>query len=169
MATDPASISDALLTPLQADMKAIYVYVNSSLPRAIAAKNAKAVALIQNFQGWFQNLGPLDHLFDQDTLSEAKRRRNDINTALGEVLPPDWIPADNPQQPPDQNAWVADLKKGAEEAGKLPAELVTLLKVVAALAGGVLLWNLYQGTKKNEHEHEEPEEDVEVRAHEGRK
>jgi hypothetical protein len=160
--TDPASISDAILSPLQQDLKAIIVYVNERQPEAVRTRNASALALIQNFQGWYQNLGPLDHVFDQETLNEAKRRRNAINTALGQAIPPEQVPADAPQQPAAPNTWVTKLE---DDLSTAPGQLATLLKIAAVAGVGIVLWNLYQGTKKSEHVEHEPEEDVEDRAH----
>lgn len=151
----------SLLNPLQDDLQAIITYVNERQPEAVRSKNAKALALIQNFQAWYQNLGPLNTIFDQETLNEAKRRRNDINAALGQTIPLDQVPADAPQQPPAPNTWVSDIEQGVTSA---PSQLISLIKVGAVVGVGIVLWNLYKGTKHEEHE-SEPEEDVETRAH----
>lgn len=145
------SASD-VLNPTQADLKAIYDYVNSRQPDAVKTKNVKALSLIQQFQGWYQNLGPLDQIFDVETLNEAKRRRNDINTALGEAIPLEQVPADNPQQPADTNEWVSKLKKDVSEA---PSDIVNFVKIAAVIGGGIILWNLYKATKSEPSSHEE--------------
>jgi hypothetical protein len=159
---DSWSISEALLSPLQADLKAIYEYVNSLQPEAFRSKNQPALTLIQDFQAWKQNLGPLDKLFDQETLNEAKRRRNAINAAMGNTIPLDRVPADNPQQPPAANQWVSKLE---DDLSKAPSDVVGLVKTVAVIGAGLLLWNLYQSTKKSAPEHHSEEDDVEKRAY----
>jgi hypothetical protein len=156
------SLPGEILNPTQADLKAIIDYVNGVQPDAVKTRNARALSLIQSFQGWYQNLGPLDHIFDQETLNEAKRRRNEINVALGTTIPLDQVPADAPQTPPNANVWVTKLEKDISDA---PSQVVTLVKVAAVVGVGIVLWNLYQGTKKTPHtEHDESEDDIESRA-----
>jgi hypothetical protein len=145
----------SLLNPLQDDLKAIADYVNSRQPEAFTSRNSKALTLIQGFQAWYQNLGPLDKIFDQETLNEAKRRRNDINAAFGEAIPLSQVPADAPQQPPAANEWVSKLEKDVANA---PSDVIGLVKVVAVVGAGLLLWNFYQGTKKHEPEHHDEDE-----------
>jgi hypothetical protein len=148
----------SLLNPLQDDLKAIADYINGRQPDAVRTRNARALSLVQSFQGWYQNLGPLDHVFDKETLNEAKRRRNELNAALGETIPLDQVPADSPQQPPDANTWVKTLEKDVSDA---PSQVVTLVKVAAVVGVGIVLWNLYQGTKKSSPVEHVPEEDIE--------
>jgi hypothetical protein len=136
------SYLDDILNPTKADLAAIYEYVRSRRPDAVS--KPKAMAVIVAFESWYQGLGLTDAVLDNETLKEAKRRRAELNAALGDELPASAVPVDAPQTPPPRDETLDAIRAGIPEAG---SQLVTLVKVAAVAAVGVLLLNLYSGTK----------------------
>jgi hypothetical protein len=139
---------DDLINPTSSELEAIYAYVRAQRPKTKA--HPAALPLIESFESWYQGLGITDWAFDVETLNEAKRRRNAINAALEAVIAPDWVPADAPQVAPPKGE-LAGLKESIEEAGRklsdAPSQAVTLLKVGVVVGVGVVLFNLWRGTR----------------------
>ena len=139
---------DDLVNPTQGDLSAIYAWVKEQRPKT--RKRPAALPLIESFESWYQGLGATDWLFDTETLNEAKRRRNEIEKALGEVIAPDWVPADSPQTAPPKGE-LAGLKESLEEAGRklsdAPSQAIGLIKVVVVVGAGILLLNLFRKTR----------------------
>lgn len=76
-----------------ANLKAIATYVQSKRP--LVDKFPKLLPAIQQFEKWYSGLGYYDtHIVINDTMKEAYRQRNEINTILGDTAPEDVIPAD---------------------------------------------------------------------------
>jgi hypothetical protein len=136
------SLFDDVFNPTKADLEAIYQYVRSRRPDAVG--KPAALAAIVSFESWYQGLGLADAVLDAETLKEAKRRREAVNAALGDVTPADRVPVDAPQTPPPRDETLDAIRAGIPEAG---GQLVSLVKLAAVAAVGVLLLNLYSGTK----------------------
>jgi hypothetical protein len=76
-----------------ADLTAIYRYVEGRRPDL--ATHPQVQPLIDSFEAWYQGLSWYDvHVMINDTISEASRRRNEINAAFGDIIDPTVIPAD---------------------------------------------------------------------------
>lgn len=110
----------------------IYEYVRSR--RDIAGNYPGALDVIQRFEAWYQGLeestkvGLITHTVNQADVNEAKRRREDLNTAIGQHIPDDYKPADVPQTSP----------KGPDyEQGKNPPSDELPAGIWAAIAAGV--------------------------------
>lgn len=76
-----------------ADLKAIYDYVESLRPSI--PQHPTLQAAIESFEKWYQALSYSDvHIFIDDTIAEAARRRDLVNAAMDQQLDPSWVPAD---------------------------------------------------------------------------
>jgi len=136
------SLFDDLVNPTKPDLEAIYAYVRAQRP---AAKGKpKALAIIVDFESWYQGLGLTDAALDNETLKEAKRRRSALNDALGEKLPDDYVPVDAPQTPPPRDEVLDAVKEGVSTSS---SQLVTLAKAGVAAAVGIVLVNLWRKTR----------------------
>jgi hypothetical protein len=111
------------------DLQAIYTYVESQraqIPRfpAIAAK-------ITDFESWYEGLGYWNlNIMANDTLAEAIRRRDEINTMTGNVLPADSIPADK---------LIAPQGAASGLPGPVPPLIPPAYKTAAVVAGAATL------------------------------
>jgi hypothetical protein len=89
------------------NVNAIAVYVQDARR---GAPSPAALRLIEAFEGWFGQLEVSTHdpwwphIVGAEDVGEAKRRRSALNRELGRALPPNRVPADNPQTPPDEPA-----------------------------------------------------------------
>jgi hypothetical protein len=83
---------------------------------------------IKSWEAWHGALTTYEKspLAINDTMAEAKRRRKVANEIADRKLPPDYIPADSPQEPPEEKASIED-------------NVMTGLKLVGGLAIGYLL------------------------------
>jgi hypothetical protein len=122
------------------EINGIYGYVTSQ--RLGAADHPGALDIIQRFEAWYQGLeestkvGLITHVVNQTDVNEAKRRREDLNAALGQHLPDDYKPADAPQTPP----------KGPDyEQGRNPPDdpVTTALKIGGLAAIGFVLYKIF--------------------------
>jgi len=118
----------------------IYQFVRDQ--RAIAADHPGTLDIIQKFEAWYQGLeestkvGLITHVVNQTDVNEAKRRRDDLNNALGSHLPDDYTPVDAPQTSP----------KGPDyEQGKNPPDdpLTAAFKVGGVVAIGYVLYKIF--------------------------
>lgn len=76
-----------------ANLKAIADYVQRQRPYVY--QYPKLLPLIKSFEQWYSSLSWMDvHVMINDTMKEAYRRRNEINEAMNQTLPEDYIPAD---------------------------------------------------------------------------
>ena len=133
---------DDLVNPTRADLDAIYAFVRAQRPAA--SSNPEALKQIESFEGWYQGLGLTDALLDNETLKEAKRRKAALLVAMKQTLPADYVPADAPQTPPPRDETLDAMKAGLSDTA---GQAVSLVKVAAIAAVGIVLLNLYQGTK----------------------
>lgn len=75
------------------DLIAIYNYVEELRPKI--AQFPKLQAKIEDFERWYQQLSWYDiHVMINDTLAEAYRRRDELNTIMGESLRATDVPGD---------------------------------------------------------------------------
>lgn len=79
-----------------ASLDAIAAYVRAA--RAELARYPEAEPLIADFERWYQSIDALARFRSGPSLlGEARRRRDEINRAIGQRLPATWDPADRPQ------------------------------------------------------------------------
>jgi len=104
------------------DLEAVFEYMRGKRP--LTEKFPKALPVIQSFEQWYQDLGWYARYVDTDeTMQEARRRREELNDILGEKLPDTWVPADSPQAVPKAH----------------PTPIIpTQYKVAAAVGAGVV-------------------------------
>lgn len=82
-----------------ADLKAVYNYVQRQRP--LIPKFPELQSKIEDFEHWYQGLSWSDiHVFINDTIAEAFRRRDEINRLTENVLPADWVSADRRDRAP---------------------------------------------------------------------
>jgi hypothetical protein len=111
-----------------ADLRAIYTYVENA--RRSIPKFPTIQPLIEDFERWYQGLSWYDvHIMINDTLAEARRRRDELNVAMNQVLPADWVPADRVSTPPGSGANLPGVKPPP------PPLIPTWAKVTAVVTG----------------------------------
>lgn len=82
-----------LLISDDADLRAISDYIEQQRPKIPQFRGLQAK--IEDFERWYQGLGWWDLHGDMTgTVSEASRRRDEINKLTQNTLPVDWVPAD---------------------------------------------------------------------------
>lgn len=118
-------------------INAIYDYVRDQ--RANVDKYPALLPLIQGFESWYQGLDAsvnpggiaqaVSHVVNTADVNEAKRRRDDINTAMGEKIPDTVTPADGPQTPPPKPDDNSSIDTG--------------IKLLAAAGAAFILWKLF--------------------------
>lgn len=76
-----AGIFDDIVNPTKQDLEAIHTYVIG-----LKSKNPPPAAstLISLFEKWYASLGVTDWFLDEDTLQEARRRRDAIDEAMNQ-------------------------------------------------------------------------------------
>lgn len=122
-------------------INAIYAYVEAQ--RIKIPKFPAIGPLIDSFEGWYGQLeestkggmfpgmpGPsiLVHTVNVTDVNEAKRRRQEINDAMGAKLPSDSVPADSGQTPADKPP--------------VDSTISTIVTTVAVVIGGIVLYKL---------------------------
>jgi hypothetical protein len=88
-----ASLGLPFVGPDDADLQAIYVYVEEQRPAI--PQFPEIQKLIEDFEAWYQGLTWYDtYVMINNTIAEAARRRDLINAAMHDTIDPSWIPAD---------------------------------------------------------------------------
>lgn len=118
-------------------INAIYDYVRAQ--RANIGQFPTLLPLIQGFEAWYQALDEsanpggiaqaVSHVVNTADVNEAKRRRDDINTVMGQKIPDTQTPADAPQTPPPKSDDSSSVDTG--------------IKLLAVFGAGILLWKLF--------------------------
>lgn len=125
------------------EINSIYEYVRNQRPNI--NQFTGLLPLIQDFEGWYQaleeswkqgvNLGVIStrHIVSLADLNEAKRKREAINSVMGQHIPDDYVPPDSPQTPPVK----------PEQAGLFPNfDMGGVVTVAGIGLGGLLLYKL---------------------------
>lgn len=116
-------------SPDTQDLQAIYTYIESQ--RTLIPRFPALAAKITDFEAWYEGLGYWNlNIMANDTLAEAVRRRDEINTLTGNLLPADSVPADRLIAPPGAASGLA---------GPVPPLIPPAYKTAAVVAGAATL------------------------------
>lgn len=118
-----------------ANLRAIADYIQRQRPKI--HQYPGLLPIIQRFEKWYTSLGWTDvHVMINDTMLEARRFRAEVNEAMNQRIPDDWIPADS-------NVYSATRPKDTifQALPDRPPEpwIPERYKMAASLAGGVTL------------------------------
>lgn len=111
-----------------ADLVAISDYVQNA--RRQIPNFPSIQGQIEDFERWYQGLTWYDvHIMINDTLAEARRRRDALNQAMNQVRPADWVPADKLGMTPGSSSLLAGPKP------PLIPDIPMPYKIAAAVTG----------------------------------